>query len=532
LLVGFTSKFSVEMDTYVPVEVRKEKFCEENAPMLDYLSGVGWDAPEDPAEVELMLACFEMFQTQLPAMRQAIEQTVQVKTSTWVNECAPWEMSMPKHARVSQRKDLLACAMQKMVDSDFLRDAQDRWVKAEFSSVSRDFLVIGDLWVRRQGGSLDLKMEYDPDLPNARAGRKDVTYQNWQCGKMLENVVACRPKINGERFVVEREQVAGRDQKILRGFKSLFVPQDFVPTLVEYYAGKYFVLEPYVSTPVVSEVWDGSKKKVETFLPNRWMDLQEAYQRRDTFLCHRFDGIMLQVKVGEKTEEYRAKWAPSIEVEVQGQVWEVSSVKKMHMVRPRYGKLPVSATVADATIRSRLQGEYLFPFFLEVPVPDKTILQVSSSVSVGQVVGVKAIIFHCAVGKPLQLVFIRDNGKPLDCLGGHLEVGETPVRAMIREGFEETSKAANPLQMDPRQLVYHGMTPSGNYASHVFSYLMMEDPSVYPGMEVVEMDDIPAWVNSQKGYPRQSWLARHLLYIAEDFSNLETALAAHLMAAK
>jgi len=241
---------------------------------------------------------------------------------------------------------------------------------------------------------------------------------------------------------------------------------------------------------------------------------------------------MLQVKVGEKVEEYRAKWAPSTEVEVQGHVWEVSSVKKMHMIRPRFGKTPVSAAVADATIRSRLQGEFLFPFFLEAPMVDNSTLLISSSVSTGQVVGVKAIIFHCSVGQPLQLVLIRDEGKPLDCLGGHVEVGETPEGAMIREAREETRKAVNPLQLNSRQLVYHGMTPSGEYISHVFSYLMMEDPTVYPGMEVVEMDDIPAWVNSQRGYPRQSWLARHLLFLSTNYGNLETALAAHLMAVK
>jgi len=165
-------------------------------------------------------------------------------------------------------------------------------------------------------------------------------------------------------------------------------------------------------------------------------------------------------------------------------------------------------------------------------VVDKSSLLVSSSLSVGQIIGVKAIIFHCSVGQPLQLVLIRDAGKPLDCLGGHVEVGETPEGAMIREAREETSKAVNPLQLDARQLVYHGMTSSGNYASHVFSYLMMEDPRAYPGMEVVEMDDIPTWVNSQQGYPRQSWLARHLLFLSENFGNLETALAAHLMAVK
>jgi len=502
---------------------------EENGIMMGFLSQSGWNAPEDPAEMSLMLSCFELFQTELPAMRQAIEQTVVGAVSMWSTSITSWEQGMLSADRIEQRKDLLACAMKKMVSSEYLLDAQRRWDAGEFSSVSEDFLVIGDLFVRRRGvsparGRLVDKVEYDPDLPQARAGRKDITYQNWECGKLLTKATAVRPKINGERFVSLLEG----DHKILRGFKDLHVKKDFPFNLVEYYAGKFFVLDP----PLLQEVRVRIGNKEEIFLPHPWLTFDQAWEQKDTMMIHKYDGLILRVQDDKRFEEYRAKWLPTMEVDVQGTVWEVASVKRQILIRPRPGKVPVTAAVADSMIRSRLQGEFLFPFFPGAQGQKDDPLLISEGRVVGEKVGVKTFILFCPTEGPLQIGLIRDAGKPLDALGGHVEVGEVPIQAMLREAGEElklSSGVRRKIELDPLQLAYHGVTQAEDYVSHVYSYIVMDDPRQYEGVELFTMMSFADWDRSTQGHPRQPWLSRHLMFLEEQYKNVITLFIAHEM---
>jgi len=162
---------------------------------------------------------------------------------------------------------------------------------------------------------------------------------------------------------------------------------------------------------------------------------------------------------------------------------------------------------------------------------DELLMALESRV-VGEKVGVKAFFLYCPMEGALQVGLIRDSGKPLDALGGHVEVGETPLQAMIRESREELSYRAHPtkkVELDPRQFAYHGVTQGGGYASHVYTYMVMEDPRQYAGVELFSMVNFSDWERSTQGYPRQPWLSRHLLFMEEQYKNVITLFLAHEM---
>jgi hypothetical protein len=500
--------------------IKLKEFQENNEVLLSFLSKKGWDVPEDEMEQDLMMSCFQLFQTELPAMRQAVERSSSIVSSTWVHERAAWEDGMMVADRETQRKDLIAIATQKMVDSDYLQDAQRRWEKAEFTSVSKDFLVIGDLYVSRLGGQLESRDEYDPDIVSARAGRKDLTYQTWKNGEFMEKVQRVRPKINGERFVIVRE---GKS-KVLRGFKDILVPENFPATLVEYYAGSYYVLEPILQAGFSSLVEEQGKKFSREFLSHPWLSTKDMLQRKEEFFCHRYDGMMLLVKNQASFEEVRAKWIPTAEVNFQGHVWEITSVRKMSLLKPRPGKMPTSLQSADAVIRSRIQGAYLYPFFSKVEKRTPEV-EVISGGQPKEIIGAKILLFVVHDAK-IQLALYREKPKGLDALGGHVECGETPVQAAIREGWEESHGM---LTIQEKDLSYHGVTVQDNYASHVYTMFLAADWRTIPGLEVYEIHDFAEWAHKHEGYPRQPWLNRHILFMGEKYINLLTAYSAHLM---
>jgi len=425
---------------------------------LTALEEMGWTMHEDPEVQMLQVTLMEMAGEELTTLVKIARQTTAAQDD-WVTEQAAWERTLSPAVRSQARQEFLAACVRRMVTPEFLVDAKLRWQNAEFTAVTDKYLVIGDVFVERRDMFLPLKEESDVSSTSASLGRVNVTYENWKTKDMQHSVTAVRPKINGERFV----RVKDMDHHYLRGFKDLEIKPDFVPELVEYYAGQYYVLSPMLTKPYETEIFERGVKRVQKFLPHPYMTPKEYYDLKSAYCNHKYDGIMLWT--GE--EEFRAKWEPTVEVTSKGCVWEVYLATTLQPIRPRPGKVPVMPSTATARIRSCFRAQFVIPFLVHmtsIELPEEILAAQQYHAQEKPKEESSKVFFITAERK---IVGLRLPNSRLDLVGGQLKNGESPMDAAIREVYEETQTV-----MKSSQLCYLGpsreQTDGGFWISHIF----------------------------------------------------------------
>jgi len=195
---------------------RIEEFKMRHTEMLEAFASMEWTLSDDPDLAEFAIEGFEMFQEELPVYEKAVIQAARARSDPWIRQAASWEGGLPVDAVVKQRTEFMACAMRKDVGDDYLSDCQKRWANAEFTEVTEEHLVVGEIFTQRHSANLQPRVEKDLVSDFAKKGRQDLTYHMWDGGKFMEKVSAVRPKINGERFVL----VHDLEKRFLRGFKD------------------------------------------------------------------------------------------------------------------------------------------------------------------------------------------------------------------------------------------------------------------------------------------------------------------------
>jgi ADP-ribose pyrophosphatase YjhB (NUDIX family) len=270
-----------------------------------------------------------------------------VISNGWV-DLTTWETSIMTRAEAKAlRCEFVSNCVLKSCSSSYIVDCQERWSKGQFTSVSESHVVIGDVWatlphpLKRRAerdsfvsapGQLE---EVDIPAPYAEVGRQNLTmtqYRTMQWGTDFNDFYAIRPKINGERLV----STVVEGKRKLVGFRSIEVPKDFAPEVLEYYGGKFYVIYPY---GIPSFEYSGMQ-----FRAHPWMSVQEYRERSRTLSGHKYDGLMLATQKGE----YRVKKMPTMEfLDPPGRVgvWECTwgyswntTVPKLVAIRPRPGK--------------------------------------------------------------------------------------------------------------------------------------------------------------------------------------------------
>jgi len=231
---------------------------------------------------------------------------------------------------------------------------------------------------------------------------------------------------------------------------------------------------------------------------------------------HKYDGIMLQVGI----EELRAKWIPTGEADINGDTWELSVLPQPVLCRPRQGKKfsPMSTLVSQ--LRARFRGQFVVEFLRLGAVPEPVVQPMIQQTDVTHA-GAKAMVlsFH-PEARRLVAVFIRErepNVKPLDMLGGSVELGESPIEAMIREMYEET-KWQTTADMYVEMGTSEGRDSKGLWKSYLFLTYM-------PWTEVVKRKDLEWYEFGQDelngfpvvsmGQPKQPWFGRNWYSLRE-----------------
>jgi len=342
------------------------------------------------------------------------------------------------------REKFVEVMVAKGCESDFIDDAKKRWARAEFSSVTKNYLTIGDVTVKRPERCI-LPEKHERDLVNAfsESGRSSVTFDLW--AKMRSDRLDVRMKINGERFVVTHED--GAKNAMLQGFKDYKILGSTTYHVLEYYAGKFYSLFPV--TEISGDIH--TDQGVLKVLPHPYIqkkDIQEHDLSR-----HRYDGVMIQWM----GDEYRAKWKPTGELLFGEDVWEVSYDREMHLqyMRSRPGKTPSTESALKVRFPSEICGRDLVPLLFQNM--DKQIDRRKRNVS-------SKVIFFDEEG---MYYWYLEEGKRWDFVGGQLKAGETPISAAVREVEEEIG-----VRVLPSNLIHVGEvvdhTPELDWISHLF----------------------------------------------------------------
>jgi len=439
---------------------------------------LGWTPSDDP-EVRAMS---EMFMEQNYEDLSRIVRDSYYAFSVdpqWVDEESTWEKPMGRLSR-DLRQTFVTAMVQKGCTPEFIADSKKRWHLAEFSSVSRHFLTIGDVSVAKPVSCpLPLKDEIDIAGENVEQGRQSITFDRWQT--ISSKVTACRLKINGERFVVKDLE--------LRGFKTILLEQQTTYQVLEYYAGTYYSIFPIVKE--MGKIF--TKEGILMVHPHPFVSPQSI--SASSLESHKFDGVMLTVG----SDEFRAKWYPTAEMDYQGSVWEHAwTTNGLYPMRDRPGKLPMKLTTVQAILPAEISGRSLLPLLKFPSVREDPV-----SVNI-----VKVVFFT-----PQGFVFFLERGKKMwDFIGGRVEPGESHIEALTREILEETGFRVPKSEFV--HLVDHVEGIGKTYCTSIYAAVLPSSMQGMSNLRVISNMSFQQMVNSDLCRPRKVWISNMLMTLS------------------
>jgi len=266
------------------------------------------------------------------------------------------------------------------------------------------------------------KREVVLTMPATLLGRVDFTMADldryeWSSRMDSFTLLAVRDKLPGMGYEVQ-------DGKI--GKERIEVGMEI--QLVERVGKVYYVIHPYkFSTKVIRGV---------EFRAHPFSSPQDYVSQEWS------EGAMFLTNGGEM----RTKKIPTIEHEIDGQIWEVTETKgEICQLRPRYGRTkgqPISnlrAQVSPSAVLGKAYRKFSVSYvnhglsLEEGNVFIGNVVSVDPTYASTMISGSKVILYN-----QKGIVMIKEQGKLLDFVGGKIELGETPLMALVREIKEET----------------------------------------------------------------------------------------------
>lgn len=354
--------------------------------------------------------------------------------------------------------------------------------------------------------TLPMVAEMDIETEGVNVGRTNLTYSIW--ADVKKEVEGVRMKIDGDRFVVTHKWKKDVVTYYLSGYVEYELASKPEFQVCEYYGGEFFVINPVEFQSKTIKLRRGGVEVPFKFNAHPFMAIEDV--TKDCFYSGQYDGIMLYAK----GVEYRCKWHPTIEIQLDGEVWEVSANREdanfpFHVLRPRPGKIAYSNYAARTSLNAALPGKSIIPFI-------RTTSKATSTKKTRR--GAKCFFIN-----EDSLYLICDGKKPLDLIGGAVEEGEQPLDALVREIREELFLTEEE-DVDPTSFLYLGVTTDESdlylWESHVYvKYLEKTDPWTKMLFEFsVDMKKIMHVVNLRKN-EFQPWVYRHLS-ILESFGGV------------
>jgi hypothetical protein len=397
---------------------------------MDQLAVAGWVPPTDPYERALSAT---LVQEQVEILKPYVQSLYASRQQTDWTMKKTWE-SYPLFQVRQTREEFLAACVKRSIEPEQLVDLKQRWDECKFTSITKKWYTLASVSVPRPAQcKLDLQDERDDPAEGADVGRYSLTHMQYQ--NIIDDIQSLRLKIDGDRFVVV--EISGK--WFLRGYESFELQSKPSFSVLERYAGEFYVIYPYSHPSIPNyQVKDSlGRAKVLSIRAHPWL-LKEQITKVD---LHRskYEGLM--VLAGGK--EYRAKWVETVEVLIDGDVWEVMlEDREFRLLRPRPGKVPVSPKAARSILGWAIPGRELM----------NTVVLTKGSVREP----LKRVVNSAKVLLMSEKSFwlIRDGIKPLDLIGGTSLEGESPVETACREIYEETG-----LRLTQDLLVEIGVSP-------------------------------------------------------------------------
>lgn len=260
------------------LEESMQSFEQTNAAMIQDLKDAGWDLCPEFNMRSFQVELLQMAGPELAVFARAAAYSARGQDG-WVYDRSDWEQEMNPSVCSQQRQDFLGMCLKMGCTDEFIVDAKKRWARADFTSVTDQWISLGDVFVSRRGGKLQNKLEVDQKTEASSLGRDSLTYEIWRQEKFAQSIKCLRPKINGERFGI----VVESGKKLLRGFKDFEVPRDFPYDLLEYYAGTFYVLYPITTKGSYMSLKSKDGDEFFTFAPHPFLTPKEFVERKATF---------------------------------------------------------------------------------------------------------------------------------------------------------------------------------------------------------------------------------------------------------
>jgi ADP-ribose pyrophosphatase YjhB (NUDIX family) len=490
----------------------KQDVFQQEAEMMKQLALMDWAPPEDESERDLAAFIMEEMKEGLRPFVRSMYTNVHMST-VWATQTSQWEVS-PLSVVAETRRALLAACHKAGCDQEFVEDAKRRWSFAEFTSVTKQWYVLGHISVPRpQTCTLPESDEKDLEAVGSDVGRRNLTYLSYQ--EISRDIEGVRLKINGDRFVVSSmpSDTRGSRRFSLVGFKTMSFEEEPSFSVVEYYAGHYYIIAPAEHVGVSLYMRTPQGRELVTFHPHPFKAAASIPEIE--WNAPKYEGVMMLCR----GIEYRAKWVATAEVLIEGVAWEIRvlprafsqahGLSEVWPMRPRPGKAVISLKSAKTQLLEAMPGKALVSSLRSLDMK-RPISQPVYQIDYGA-----KVLF---VNKQGYFSFITDKGKKWDLIGGKLEYFETPIQALVREIKEETG-----VQLQPEKFLYLGesvdLNESGQWRSHVF--LADFDPRLVKAQGVSTCTlSLTEVLNSNVHYqPRQAWVNRHLRFLLQFGTN-------------
>lgn len=426
-----------------------------------------------------------------------------LQKSKWQMKTAQWPFFVDKEEQEMLKTQFQNEMFRRYFPEDVIENLQKRWDIFDMDSVTKIGVILGDIFIPFYNEELVEKNEEIGLRGGTRLeGSEDLVMSDVERFDWF-------PRVSDNTIFGVRDKIPGRYCWFSEGKMypmGIDVGKDCPLEQVEEWGGRYYIIRPYMMADCQYggvKFWSHPFFSPRQFVSALWSE-----------------GVMFLTTTGE----LRSKYVPTVDIMLEDGVWEVKYEKgKIEKMRPRPGKrggavanLYVQATplsllrknnrsfevrkgMGAGKMLTMVEGDVEIRMGRMTPVGDEDKVHREGGedwrkveFSSQKIEGSK-VVFFCDEGYLLY----QEEGKLLDFVGGKIELGETPMEALVREVNEELH-----IVMKPEAFIPIGETSDSEARTFVFiSHISKR----WIGSVLVPYDGVASSV--------QPWVSRIMDYV-------------------